>query len=100
MTKTVQTTVLGDIIQLIKNSTFYNKIQIIFDKKTETFYFSEEIIGHSILEEKDGKIITIQETQELNSTTELEKRMKELPENSEVIIAGNSSDNTLNLKLS
>jgi len=100
MYKMVQENVLNDIIQLVKNSEFYNKIQIVFDGKTETFYFSEEIIGHSIVEEKDGKINTIQETQEFDSTSKLEKRMKELPEDSRIIIAGNSANNILSLKLS
>jgi|WetSurMetagenome_2_1015567.scaffolds.fasta_scaffold1658284_1 hypothetical protein len=104
MAKQIPENIIKDLIQLIKNSEFYNKIQITFDFqgasfKTETFYFAEDIIGHSIMEEKDGQAAAIQETEEYSGTNEIEARLQSLPEDAKIIIAGNSPEFVLTLKL-
>jgi hypothetical protein len=44
--------VIKDIINIIKTSEFYNKIQVVTQnngEQTETFYFYDGGIGHAIL---------------------------------------------------
>jgi len=94
-----------DWVVLLKNSDFYNKIQITFDFsdsefKTETFYFFEEEWGHAIFKEKtDGSSEVIQETTTFKDNQKLIDRLSSLEKDTRVIIAGNSKEYTLTVNL-
>lgn len=94
--------IIKDFINLIHSSDFYNKIQIITEnngEQTETFYFYEGGIGHAILVTKsDGSVETIQDTEEISVKFVIENIQKISPE-SKMIIAGNSGDNILTVKI-
>ena len=102
---TVPSEISTSIIALIKGSTFYNKIQISFnstesEKNTETFYFSENKWAHSIFKEKtDGTSEVTQATQIVTEDQKIIDRFGALEGDAKVIIAGNSSDFILSMKL-
>lgn len=94
--------IIKNIISLIENSSFYNKIQITIKNNeilTETFYFLEEGIGHAILAEKENGIIeTIQESHMVDKDFVYSK-LSTIDDQATVIIAGNSGEYILSIKL-
>jgi inosine/xanthosine triphosphate pyrophosphatase family protein len=94
--------IIKDIINIIKTSEFYNKIQVVTQnngEQTETFYFYDGGIGHAILLKKEsGEIETIQETEDITEESIIEK-MSGISSDSKVIVAGNSGDNLITVKV-
>lgn len=98
--KNIPKEILDDIITMINTSDFYNKIQIMKEgdeTTTETFYWIEEGIAHSLVQEnKDGESKELEPSQILPSE-EVYERFSELPKDAEIIIAGNSNEHVLAL---
>lgn len=89
---------IKDILNLIKNSDFYNKIQInLGDNKTETFYFHDEKISHSIISTDADDQINEEVSEESVEEQKIFDRISEL-ENVDLLIAGNSREYVLVLK--
>lgn len=94
--------IINDFINLIQSSDFYNKIQVITEnngEQTETFYFYDGGIVHAILVTKpDDSVETIQDTEEILVESVIEHLTK-INSESKMIIAGNSGDNILTVKI-
>ena len=90
--------ILKDIISLIEGSDFYNKIQVINNEKatTETFYFVEDGVAHSIVKEDNKEVHTIQEPV-LISKEEAHAQLESIEDDSIIYIAGNSAEHVLEL---
>ena len=106
MNKKISTQVIKNIIDFIKKSDYYNKIQITFNRKAnsflmETFYFFENKWGYSVLKVTEGSQTpeTIQDMQTIEDDNKLIERLGMLEPDAEVIIASNSSEYTLSVKL-
>ena len=105
MKKEISTQVITNILDFIKKSDYYNKIQITFNKDkssftTETFYFFERKWGNSILKEKENKRLeVIQDTTVLENDEKITNRLKSLEADASVIIASNSGEYTLSIKI-
>lgn len=98
--------VVKNILDFIKMSDYYNKIQITFNHEgesylTETFYFWEGKWGHSIFKitEEDGVPEVIQDTQMLEDDNKIIQRLGLLESDAEVAIAANSPDYILSVKI-
>lgn len=100
--KSINQEVIKEIVSFIENSSFYNKIQVIKKDEgvlTETFYFTEEGIGHAILLEKqNGEVETIQESHMVNKDF-IYERLSAIDDQAIVTIAGNSGEYVLSIKL-
>jgi len=100
--KKINLEIIKDIISLIENSSFYNKIQITKKNEgvlTETFYFMEEGIGHAILLEKENsEVETIQESHMIDKDFVYEK-LSAIDDQAIVAIAGNSGEYILTIRL-
>ena len=90
--------ILKDIIRLIESSDFYNKIQVLNKEKatTETFYFVEDGVAHSIVKEDNKEVHTLQEPV-LISKDEARTQLESIEDDSIVYIAGNSAEHILEL---
>ncbi|MCF7834149.1 MAG: hypothetical protein K9L98_02210 [Candidatus Pacebacteria bacterium] len=101
--KNINVEIVKDLILLIENSSFYNKIQITENMdlgiSTETFYFAEEGIGHAVLVEKtNGEIETVQESHMVDKDFVYNK-LSSVSEKAVLSIAGNSGEYILSLKV-
>ncbi len=106
MNKQISTQVIKNILDFIKKSDYYNKIQITFNFEgdsflTETFYFFENKWGHSIFKEIKGnpQPETIQDTQTLEDDNMLIERLGSLESDAQVIITSNSPEYILSIKI-
>jgi len=104
MDKKIPSNIVHSLINLIKDSDFYNKVQIMFNKKegdssTETFYFFEGKWGHSIFREENGGSQVIQDTKIIEDENILIERLEKLETDAEIIVAGNSSEYILSIKV-
>lgn len=102
--KKIPLNIVHSFINFVKTSDFYNKIQITFQYtggafNTETFYFFEDKWGHSIFREEDGKSEVIQDTKIIEDENILIERLGSLETDAKVIIASNSSEYILTLKI-
>ncbi len=100
--KKINLEIVKDIISLIENSSFYNKIQITKKNEsvlTETLYFVKEGIGHAILLEKEtGEVETIQESHMVDKDFVYEK-LSTIDDQATMTIAGNSGEYILSMEL-
>jgi len=105
MNKLIPKDISVELVNFIKNSGFYNKVQILFEfsdsgNNTETFYYFENKWGHSIFKElKEGGTETIKEMEQFDNEDSLVARLLSLPIDAKIIVAGNSAQNIISINL-
>lgn len=104
--KKISVQVIKNIVDFIKRNDYYNKIQVTFNQgdgsfQTETFYYWEGKWGHSIFKINKGQETPeiIQDTQMLGDDSKIMQRLGALESDAEVVIAANSPDYVLSVKI-
>lgn len=104
--KHISTQVINNLLDLIKKVDYYNKIQITFNYEsdsffTESFYFYKGQWGHSIFKQITGNNTpeVIQDVQMLEDDVKIFERLGSLENDAKVIIASNSPEYILSVKL-